>query len=318
MQYTQQGLKKFVRLPIFSVVLKLAILSMVLLYIFNKLKHERNFWGDFSNRFERISEQWPLLILIVLLMPINWLLEARKWQHLSQPIETISLSRAFKGVLTGLSLGLITPHTWGDYAGRIWHLDTEKRERAVGAVLLSRVFQMAPTLMLGLVGLFFLKQNHPSLILSGLSISLVLIVLAFIFRKKLFAISNRFLWFNVLSEYRIHTLFRVMSLSWFRYGVFSLQFFLTMQLMGVEASALLLWSGIFWIFFAKSFIPSFSFLGDLGVREFAALYFFEPYEVAAGPIVSASLLVWTINIMLPAFLGLAFVWKMKIFKPTKP
>lgn len=317
MQYTQEGLKKFVRLPIFSRAVKLSVLLLVSIYIINSLKHERDFWGTFVSRFESLPAQWPLLLLIITLMPVNWLLEARKWQYLSRPIERIGLMKAFQGVLTGLSLGLITPHTWGDYAGRIWYLDTDKRERAIGAVLISRVFQMVPTLVLGLLGLALLRQTKTLMVLGSFIVLLAMAVLLIIFRKKLLKITNHLLWFNVLSEYRLGTLLMVMNLSWLRFAVFSLQFFLTMHLMGVVAPNLILFGGIFWIFFAKSFIPSFSFLGDLGVREFAALYFFEPYGVAAGPVVSASLLVWTINIMLPAFIGLAFVWRMKIVKSTQ-
>jgi uncharacterized membrane protein YbhN (UPF0104 family) len=62
----------------------------------------------------------------------------------------------------------------------------------------------------------------------------------------------------------------------------------------------------------KSVLPSFNFLSDLGIREFSAVYFFSPLGVDEIAIISASLLIWLINLLAPAMVGFFYVLRLKM------
>jgi hypothetical protein len=64
--------------------------------------------------------------------------------------------------------------------------------------------------------------------------------------------------------------------------------------------------GVALVFFAKSAVPSVT-LGDLGVRESAAVFFLGFYGVAEAAAFNASLGLFAVNILLPALAGLALL-----------
>ena len=66
------------------------------------------------------------------------------------------------------------------------------------------------------------------------------------------------------------------------------------------------------MFLAKSVLPTFNFFNDLGVREFSAAIYFDALNIASGPVIMAGLILWLINIALPALVGLFFVQQFKI------
>jgi hypothetical protein len=57
--------------------------------------------------------------IVVLLMIVNWGIEARKWQYLIAPIYSISFARAFKAILSGVSFSVTMPNRIGEYLGRV-------------------------------------------------------------------------------------------------------------------------------------------------------------------------------------------------------
>src|SRR5690606_26996202 len=117
------------------------------IFIFLKLKEHPVKISDLTATLTTVMQQesLELLLLLPFLSFINWLLEAFKWQLLVSKIEKISLASGLRGVLTGLSLGFVTPHALGDYAGRIWQLKGKKRLESIGAVMLGRASQFFAT-----------------------------------------------------------------------------------------------------------------------------------------------------------------------------
>ena len=77
---------------------------------------------------------------------------------------------------------------------------------------------------------------------------------------------------------------------------------------------MLVLAGITWVFLAKSVIPTFNFLSDLGIREFSAVLFFDSFSVPVEPIVLASLLIWVINILIPTLSSMPLMWKLRLLK----
>ena len=120
-------------------------------------------------------------------------------------------------------------------------------------------------------------------------------------------------YFDIISQYSYQEIVFLLGLAFLRYIIFALQFYLLLYFFGVSTDHLLLIAGVTWTLFAKSSIPSFNFLSDLGVREFSALYFFSYYSVDNTLVLLASFTLWCLNLLIPALIGLAGLLRMKIF-----
>lgn len=70
-----------------------------------------------------------LLPVAVLMVPLNWYLESRKWQLLTGSMQVFPFKRVWESVFAGLTLGLITPGRIGELAGRVWYLVRENRSK---------------------------------------------------------------------------------------------------------------------------------------------------------------------------------------------
>ena len=108
------------------------------------------------------SEQWPLLkenfhlvftganlfpfFLLILLMPLNWLLEAFKWKVALQGIQPISIWTAFRATLSGVSFSVLLPNRVGEYLGRVLYLPTDKRATAVAVTMVASMSQLIWTI----------------------------------------------------------------------------------------------------------------------------------------------------------------------------
>lgn len=267
-----------------------------------------------------------LLLSLVLLTFINWGLESLKWKLLVSKIEKVSYLTSVKSVLTGLSFGFITPHAVGDYAGRIWQLKSSNRFESIGAVMLGRAAQYFATFTFGLFGasylLFYQLGDGSYLIFASGVVFITLVAGIFTFvslRKKFLTILGyRKLkelrrYFKVILTYSDNEVFQLLLLAFARYFIFALQFYLLLWFFRVSADELLIIAGVTWTLFAKSTIPSFNFLSDLGVREFSALFFFSYYGVDNTMVLLASFSIWCLNILIPAILGTVGILNMKIF-----
>src|SRR5687768_7675636 len=61
----------------------------------------------------------PWLVVALLLMPLNWSIEVKKWLNITRDTEPISFGKAWQSVWTGVCIGNLTPGRLGEFAGRI-------------------------------------------------------------------------------------------------------------------------------------------------------------------------------------------------------
>lgn len=307
---------------VFKWVLLGAMLSYLYVTIREKGQSLQDIYQLLSDRlsFSHLAE----LSLVVLLTPLNWACESRKWQLLAQKIENVSFFQSLKGVLSGLALGFIMPNNVGDAAGRVLSLQSTQRLTGVGAALLSNGLQFYVSLFFGTLGWgFFIEQQSalqywPQLTLLGtLTATLVFGIWLIISRKKAEVYLERFRWFrwiepyiDVIAQYELPEIGRAFRWAVLRYGVFTLQFGLLLSIFDISLPILTALACIFLVFFAKTLIPALNFLGDLGIREASSLYFFSFYGIAPARVVAVTLTLWCINILLPVLVG-AF-WTMKV------
>jgi hypothetical protein len=268
----------------------------------------------------------PLLLLAVLLLPLNWGAEALKWQFLARKLEPISWWEALQGVVTGVALGFWTPQIIGDYAGRTLQLQTVGRSRSAGAIMLSNASQFIVSYVIGCAGLLYYANvygfpNYPAV--QGLSFTLgiggCLLVLMY-FNCRLFSdiaersipktVLNRVL--SILKEYSDKELLVVLLISLGRYLIFASQFYILFHLFQIELPLAVMLPGITIIYLVKTIIPSLNIIGDLGLREVTALFYFQQFGAWQEKVVAASLLLWCINLLIPTIGGLFLIWRIKL------
>lgn len=298
-------------------IIQVVILLFIIFFFYEKFEHEELILS-LNYILHSFDDHYLLWSLIILFMPANWLLEAWKWKKLCSTIFTLSLLSSFKGVLTGLAVSFVTPHGWGDYVGRIAILRQDQRERLIGALMFGRMAQLFITVAAGILGLIMYFKIWPYLYFWYI-LSFVLVAFLMAFNKSLFKMIRPYLkrlskYFAIIKSYNAKLILEVLILSAIRYAVFTIQFFLIMRILNIDLSTLILLSGITWIFLIKSIIPSFNFLSDLGIREVSAIMFFEGYMTDVTPVISATLIIWIINIFVPSVIGSSFIFSIKAFR----
>lgn len=272
--------------------------------------------------------------LVILLAFLNWGLEARKWQVLLKPIQQINFFRAYKSVLSGLALSLNTPNRMGEYGGRILYVKEGSRLRAISLSIAGSISQLIVTLIMGCGGLVYLLyfQTAHSGPLIGLSVYWIRVLLfisavftglvvLFFFRlswliKLIEKIpsSKKFVeYINVLEEFTAKLLLRLLSLSFFRYLVFVLQYILLLQVLHVE----IFWIDSFWIlsvlFLVLAIVPSFA-IADLGIRGKFSTELLSMFSLNTLGILGTTFGIWFINLFIPALAGSILILGIKFFK----
>ena len=280
-----------------------------------------------------------LLLAAAALVPLNWGLEAGKWQALARRVEPIGFGAAVRGVLLGLTLGFSTPNRVGDYAARVLLLRSRRRLTAVGAVFLGRFAQLVVTVAAGSVGAgYFLITHYLAgfpLVQVGVVAGLLAVnagLLSVLFAGGRLAatladVPGARRWpvvgrwtrgARILGAYSARELAGVLGWSVARYVVFSGQLGLLLAAFGVQCSVGEGALAIAGTFLLKSLVPSLSALTDIGARELSAVHFFGLLGQPALPVLTASLALWLLNIAAPSAAGLVLVPRIRLWLARTP
>lgn len=301
---------------LFSV--KLIISFAIFAFLFYRILTDKEAFGDAVLIY---SANLTTILVVLLLMPFNYLMEVLKWKICIKPLTNITFKQATVGVLSGVALGFVTPHAVGDYFAKIWSFNHQNRKKALGPILVARMSQMLPTLLFGSIAFYiFMKQNptfsdyssnYTSFAVAVIGFA-VLLLLCLLFIK--YGTKNRhwIYYFDLIQQLRMKAVFQLVALSCLRYLIFSFQFMLLLSIFSFPISVGNQFFGIAFMFLAKSILPTFNFFNDLGIREFSAVLYFESFAISAAPVILASLLLWLINIALPAIIGMFLVPQFKI------
>ncbi|BDD10618.1 hypothetical protein FUAX_30500 [Fulvitalea axinellae] len=256
------------------------------------------------------------VLALVGLMPLNWALEALKWKESLRPVSRLSFAEAFKGVLAGVACGIWMPQGAGAFVGRIGFSKNLGRRSALVPVAVGSASQMVWTLLFGLCALIYWERQSAFDFPYGYAFLVLVIVLLCVspfFAKRAFPrlkLWARFLKVNATCL-APELLARVFVLAFVRYGIFFLQYLLALWLFGVSLPVEVMMAGIAWVFLAKTVSPTFNALGDAGIREASSVLFFGMFTENVAPVVQASLVLWALNRVLPALVGLFFLRKGK-------
>ena len=257
----------------------------------------------------------------MILTIVNWLLESIRWKKLLTPIEKISTKQAFFSVIAGLSSGIWTPGRVGEFLGRMLLLPSEKRILFPLAWAIGSFIQWLVTFSIGFFSILFIANcqvNHKSIIniiaetyqetyylfiiiLMSLIFSVILLISLGAFKSLKFK-SKSFDFIQIVKSYHVTSIFQIISLSFARYMIFSIQFLLAISLWHNSFSPfclLLINSFMFWI---ATLIPSFSFT-EPTAKTFILTTLFPDFFSIGSELILSSYIVWVSNIAIPSIIG---------------
>lgn len=320
-----------VKIPKFTFrLLKLAVFCLLISAIYRQLAVNHNFlelWEDFQFNWD--TEIFFYFLIVLLLMPVNLNLEALKWQKLILKIEHVPPLRAFSAICSGITLSMFTPNRVGEFGGRVLLLRKASKIQGAAISLVGSLSQLVASFSIGFLGLvgFLLLYKVVSVAIAvtllGAGIMLVFLLSFFYFNNGL--LHTLLLKSEKFKKYAVHLnpllsfsnadLLNALSISLARHLVFSLQYILIFWCLGIGVSAGFanMFILVLSIFFVQTVFPSIALI-ELGVRSSIAIYFME--NIGANPleVIVASLLLWSINLMIPSVIGLGVLLRLNFRK----
>jgi uncharacterized membrane protein YbhN (UPF0104 family) len=256
---------------------------------------------------------------------LNWIIEAIKWKILVNKFEPIKLSESLKSVFVGLVFGMITPNRIGEIAGRSVYLQKKNYQKGVLSTSIGSISQLLVTLLAGFVAIiyYYYYYSQRSLFLS-LIVVLLIGLFALVSAIFLFDINKKFarLFFRFIQYISLKISFEFVHLvskkdfvnlfflSSIRYIIFSTQFLLFLYLYHVSITVIQASLSVALTYFIICIIPGFA-LAELGIRGSVSLFCFSLFTNNTGGVLAASVSIYILNILLPAFIGTCILLKTK-------
>lgn len=278
-----------------------------------------------------LSDSNPVfLFLFFILLGGNWGLESLKWRVLLRKFYSgVTFRESFNSVMTGLTFAIITPARIGEYGGRIVGLPSKFGVSAISAHFLGSMMQNFLILIFGYLSwiLFYFyeegKTEFPVVLLALSAFSIFLF--SYFFVKKRRAIwakvnslhfsetwQKRISQLSVILLYNAGEIRTIAFLSSVRIGVFYTQYWLMLKIFGLDTGV----TGfviIALIYFVQTLIPLPA-IFNWFVRGELALFFWGYLNVDEVTILTITYSLWLINLVFPAFLGLAIIGKFDFIK----
>lgn len=259
---------------------------------------------------------YTLIIVILLMAPMSWCIEAAKWRFILKKIQQISLPTAIASVLTGMSFAMVTPGKVGDFAGRILYLKENIRLRGTIATLVGSFAHIVVTFFLGTIGMAVVLTQHASwlewtLFLTAITVGIGVALLFFNIHRLRFKPINKKSWLGklllalkILKRYDRKDLLKIVGLSFLKLCTYTTQFVLVTFLFGSPLSfelSFFVAAAMFWMIMI---IPSF-FVADVVVRGVVAEQLFVKTDIimTSTPILAGTYIIWLINWVLPSIIG---------------
>jgi uncharacterized membrane protein YbhN (UPF0104 family) len=272
-------------------------------------------------------EEFTILLLAML---ANWALEAYKWRVLIASIEDISLWRSMKAVFSGVTIAFFTPNRVGEYGGRVFHLQKADRIDAVLLTVVGSYAQLTVTIVAGLLGLTFylplfegtgpLSAVQYGFIALGMLALCAFLVLLFLNTRLLSVILRKLRLpkgmmrhTRVFEAHSPQSLVRVLAASAGRYAIFTAQFFLLLRIFNVDVGYAEAMMMIAMTYFVMTGIPTIA-ITEVVTRGSVAVYFLSQVSDNVSGIISASSLLWLINLVIPALFGVVTIFGLRFFR----
>lgn len=303
--------------------------------IYHQLKTQTDLKASWQTFVSALNGQqnWKVAV-VIMLMFVNWGIEARKWQLQVQRIEILSFLQAFKAVLAGQAMGFNTINRMGEPVARAAFLKEGNKIRGALLSITGSMAQIIVTFMMGTLSLLYMRWNilNAERQLEGLSVfwldgfiyiigtGILLFTLAYFKLSGIIQLLERVPWIaryrffiEKLESFEWNELIRLLSLSTGRYLVFLVQYQLLFQVFGVNLYWLDAFAMVGVMLTVLAVIPTMT-LAELGFRGKVSLLLFGLLSNNAVGIIATAVGIWLINLILPAILGTLFILGLRIFR----
>lgn len=327
----------------YNLLIRVFIITMTFAFLYDQIFHSNDIQSVIEFFPQVIQSDWFVLqlILVVVLLFVNYLLESFKWKYFIDKLENISLLNSYKAILTGISVSMLMPNRVGDYFGRVFILKKADRIQAILATILASMSQLIATIIFGSIAeivafpkIFTIDSNLNFGLYIGLIIGVIIALFVVIFAYLNFSVFSGIIkrisgrgyrkikkYANVFSLYSVKDLMFALIISLLRYLVFSFQFVLLLWMFQVKISYFNAMTLIGLIYLGVTIIPTIA-LTEIGVRGSVSVFVFTYYYETMGMVngnaelgvVSASTVLWFVNLVLPAAIGAFFVFNLKFFR----
>ena len=308
--------------------------------IYQQLMDQKNWQASLHHALYALTgaNAWKL-VLTVVLMFVNWALEARKWQIVVRKVQYLSFFQSWKAVFTGTTLAFFTPNRIGEYMGRILYLGEGKRIKAISLTIVCSMGQLLVTLWAGIAGILYLQTHSDrgmlhsvvpyagfwmNMLLYGTFVAAVTLTL-FYFRlaglvrwvEKIPRIQKPVAYIRILDSLNATILSRILSLSIVRYCVFIGQYYLLFDVFDVSVTPAQVAGSVSVIFLVLSIVPTIAVITELGVRWKIGIEVVQLFNSNITGILATSLAVWIINLVIPALIGSLLILSIRVFNNRK-
>lgn len=269
------------------------------------------------------------ILIAIMLLPVNLFFQFKKWQLLLKIEKPNALAgEIFFSLLAGITLGFVTPGRLGEFGRAIFVRDAHW-PRLLGFITIEKLFALLLIYCFGFLGFIsFFKTSMQSfaLILFSIVFLTIFAVILFLFLnpKILEKILHRIHFFSERSEKlkqftsAFQALSAVQARRLFAFCLAqTLTYILQFSLLVNAFSSIIVTKAFLAVgatMMVKSMLPIA--IGDLGIRESAAVYFFHKLNVPGAAAFNASLLLFLINILIPSIIGLALILKNRYITNT--
>tara|TARA_B100001758_G_scaffold247959_1_gene269208 strand:- start:32943 stop:33920 length:978 start_codon:yes stop_codon:yes gene_type:complete len=317
-----------------SFLLKIGIVALALFFLYQQLTNrssDEQF--DIDYILFQLKDNYFIVVLLVLMMFLNWFLESLKWRYLILKIERVSITRSIRAIFSGITVSAFTPNRIGEYGGRVFCLEKGDRVQGVLITVIGSMAQLVITIISGSIGILLLPNLmlefkvllseffflYPILLFLLILLNTLLITLflnASFFSSLLSKVNflKKYQKYNqVFSFYSSSELLEVLFYSVARYIVFTTQFFILLQLFEVDIGYINSMILIMTMLLVVSVIPTIA-ITEIGVRGSVAVFLFGLISSNIVGILSATFVLWIINLLLPALIGTLFIFTLKFFR----
>jgi len=307
----------------------------LILAIYRQVHDQKDLYSTWQTLFYSFhTKEWLLLSLVLLLMLVNWGIEAKKWQIQIKGLEQISFLRSYRAVFTGQAFGFASLNGVGEYAGRAFFMQEGNRIRSVAVTMVGSLSQLIVTFMMGILGLLYFKLFIPFPVNNIIGFNVlwinILICIVSIFTGLLLAIfynlryvtktleriplvAKYFYFIQKVEEIEYKELTGILVLSLIRYVVFVLQYLLLLKVFKVNVPLWQSASMVTVLFLILAIIPTIT-LAELGIRGEISIQLFGLVSSNIVGILLTATGIWFINKVIPALAGSLFILGIRLFK----
>ena len=279
-----------------------------------------------TNIIGSFKEAQKLLIFAaaILLVP-NIYIQYLKWNFVLKLVKANATAKeTLYSLLVGFTFGFITPGRIGEF-GRAFFIKDCPWMKVIGISFVDKFSSLSVILFSGAIGILTLigKQLHfyallPLIIFTIIALLLLRYILVHpeLFRSFLYNINIILpfrdkvkLLISSFDNFHRKQAVKLLGMSVIFYFIILMQYFLLIS--AFEPIPIIgCFQAISSTFIVKSMLPIS--LGDLGIRESAAVFFLGKIGISKTSAFNASILIFTINILIPSIVGLFLVLKNKL------